>query len=285
MANESLLTNAAALGAGAVQTAAAMLKGGQLGAGFNTRNLDASTPLTFTPTVLVVLQIPTMYVNRNEDSDFGKTLKALIETHAKQVTGIDFGYTLEVADQPFGHDGQNIQVPTQTKRSAVNPSFVFHELKGNLVWNLFNRWVRDIQDPDTNASMARLNNGAEPLEFVSSTYSMTMLALQFDPTMHQKRIIDAAVYTNMFPTDPGGQIGFERTIGTTNVRERTVTFSAIVLHNDKTREVGQKVAESLQIGQYAYDNVAVTPDTVSSNLANTGLSDEISKILNQESDA
>lgn len=278
MANENLLQNAEALGLGVGQTAANILAGGQLGAGFNTQNLDAATPLTFSPTVLLVLQTPQMYVKSDKDMAFGKVIKALMETHAKQVTGIDFGYTLEVTDQPFGHDGQNIQVPTQTKRSAVTPSFVFHELKGNLVWNLFNRWVRDIQDPDTNASMARINDGT--LEFVSSAYSMTMIAIQFDPTMNPDKIIDAAVYTNMFPTDPGGQIGFERTIGQTQIKERTVTFSAIVLHNDTTRELGKTLASNLNIGAYAYDKVVTTPSDVTANLKASGLQAEIDRILN-----
>lgn len=278
--NESTLQNATTLGFGVDQIAANIVKGGQLGAGFNTLNLDAATPLTFSPTVLVVLQTPEMYSNDKDKVDVGKTLKALIETHSKQVTGIDFGYTLEVADQPFGHDGQNIQVPTQTKRSAVNPSFVFHELRGNLIWNLFNRWVRDIQDPDTNASMARLNVSDTPLEFVSSAYSMTMIAIQFDPTMINKRIIDAAIYTNMFPTDPGGQIGFERTIGQTKVMERTVTFSAIVLHNDYTRKLGAQLAESMKIGQYAYDDAKVTPNSLADGLDQSGLATEIDAILN-----
>lgn len=275
------MENAVQLGLGVGQRAANILKGGQLGAGFNTRNLDAATPLTFNPTVIVVLQTPTMYNANSDNSKVGKTVKALMETHAKQVTGIDFGYTLEVADQPFGHDGQNIQVPTQTKRSAVNPSFVFHELKGNLVWNLFNRWVKDIQDPDTNASMARLNtpNG---LDYVSSAYSMTCMAIQFDPTQHANHIIDAAIYTNMFPTDPGGQIGFERTIGQTKVMERTVTFSAIVLHNDFTRTLGKAIATEMNINKYAYDNVLVTPNDLANGLKNSGLQQEISEILNSD---
>lgn len=280
--NENLLKNAADLGLGVGQAAANILNGGQLGAGYNTSNLDAATPLTFSPTVLVVLQTPKMYAGSKSDTIFGKTLKSLIETHAKQVTGIDFGYTLEVADQPFGHDGQNIQVPTQTKRSPVNPSFVFHELKGNLVWNLFNRWILDIQDADTNGSFQRFDN--PNLEFVSSAYAMSMLAIQYDPTMQPDKIIDAAFYTNMFPTDPGGQIGFERTIGQTQVKERTVTFSGIVLHNKTTRKLGVKIAGELSLAKAQYDNAVITPKIVNTSLAESGLAGEVKTILDNTPD-
>jgi len=190
MSSNSILTSAANLGlgggAGSDQDRLAnIMNGGQLGVGFNLANLDAATPLIFTPTVLVVMSTPTMYSvgaskTFNKENAFQKMLKALIETHAKSVTGIDFGYTLETAEQPIGHDGQNIQVPTKSKRSPVAPSFVFPEVPGNLVWNMFNQWVFDIQHPDTNASFQRMDT--DDLDYLSSAYSMTMMAIQFDPT-------------------------------------------------------------------------------------------------------
>ena len=138
MSNENIITDAVGLGLGENQIAANMIKGSQLGVGLQAKNLDAATPLVFNPAVLVVLQVPTMY---NRDEKTGQMIKQLIESHAKSVTGIDFGYTLETQEQPVGHDGQNMQVPTKAKRSAVTPSFVFPEVTGNLVWNLFRQWL------------------------------------------------------------------------------------------------------------------------------------------------
>ena len=221
--------------------------GGQLGVGFSAANIDAATPLTFSPTFFIVLHLPTMYTKDNPK--FAKMLKTIIENCPKQITGIDFGYNLETQKTPAGHDGQEMAVPTKTKRSAVNPSMVFQELTGNLIWNTFRQWIFDINDPDTYASMAHVKGGAQ--NFVSSAYSMTCMAIQFDPTMAPEQIIDAAIYSNMFPTATDN-IGFERQISTTNVRERTIQFEAIVRHNAYVRSLAVQIAKELQLAKADY---------------------------------
>ena len=221
-------------------------KGGQLGVGFNAANLDAATPLPFSPTFFIVLHLPTMY---DGDKAFGKMIKTLIENCPKQISGIDFGYNLDVAKTPAGHDSQEFSVPTKTKRSAVNPSMVFQEVTGNLVWNVFRKWIFDINDPDTYASMAHIQGGAQ--NYVSSAYSMTCMAIQFDPSMEPEQIIDAAIYSNMFPTQTDN-IGFERQIGNTVIRERTIQFEAIVRHNAYVRSLAVQVATQLKLAKADY---------------------------------
>ena len=221
--------------------------GGQLGVCFNAANIDAATPLTFSPTFFIVLHLPTMYTKDNPE--FAKMLKTIIENCPKQITGIDFSYSLETQKTPAGHDGQEMAVPTKTKRSAVNPSMVFQEITGNLIWNCFRQWIFDINDPDTYASMAHVKGGAQ--NFVSSAYSMTCMAIQFDPTMNPDQIIDAAIYSNMFPTATDN-IGFERQISTTNIRERTIQFEAIVRHNAYVRSLAVQVARKLQLAKADY---------------------------------
>lgn len=48
-------------------------------------------------------------------------------------------------------------------------------------------------------------------------------------------------------------IGFERTLGTTQLRERTVTFTGLVQHNENTRELGYRIAELLQLHKINYN--------------------------------
>jgi hypothetical protein len=244
-----ILEQAVALGMGENQIAANLTHGSNLGVGLREVSLDAATPLVFTPTVFVVMHTPSMYTNTG-NGIVGTTIKTLIETHAKSVSGIDVTYSLETSESPVGHDGQQQQVPTQSKRAAVNPSFTFTEVTGNLVWKLFVQWMTDIQDPDTNASMARFND--DTLQFMSTTYSMAMMAIQFDPSGLAKNIIDAAFISNMFPTDPGGSLGLERNIATSKTMDRTVTFSGHIQHNKRTREMGVEIAGFLQDAKARY---------------------------------
>jgi hypothetical protein len=271
--NENLIANATKLGLGEGQAAANMLVGSQLGVGLRAKNLDAATPLVFPPAQIVVLQTPTMYANEHETAQM---IKTLLETHAKAVTGIDFGYTLETSGQVVGHDGQEMHVPTKAKRSAVNPSFTFHEVSGNLIWNLFTQWLRDIQDPDTNASMTRLQT-QDP--YMMSTYALSMVVIQFDPSNDPDKIVDAAFYTNMFPTDPGGPIGFERTIGTSKVMERVVNFTGIVQHNRTTRLLGVKIAKQLMLAKISYEKAATGSSEVNTMLADSGLQKQVNEML------
>jgi len=261
------------LGLGTDQQAADLMSGAQLGVGINPSKLDAATPLMFPPAVLVVTHVPSMW---KDDPKTGQMLKALIETHPTSVSGLDFNYTLETADKPLGHDGQVFHTPTQTKRSQPSPSFTFTEVTGNLIWNFFRQWVWDIQHPDTIASGARFKE-LDP--FMSSLYSMSMVAIQFDPTMRPENIIDGMFYSNMFPTAPGGDFGIERTVGTTKDIERSVEFVAHLQHNTATRDLAISIAKKLDLAKLNFNKLYPGQAAVATGLADTGLEREVQDFL------
>jgi len=227
-----------------------LVEGGQLGYGYKAGLFDAATPLAFSPAVIVVLQTPMMWDPRNlgDDGLLAMTTKSMFECHAKSVTGIDVNYNLDSGDQPLGHDGQNFKVPTQSKRAEVNPSFTWPEVTGNLVWNIILRWIWDIQDPDTNAGLEFME---DPLPYTMSAYSLTFMAIQYDQTQHPDRIIDAAIFCNVYP-QATGEMGIQRTIGTTEVKERAITFNAYLMHNRYTKYLGRQVAYRLNLRSETY---------------------------------
>lgn len=226
-----------------------MSSGLQLGSGLNAPMLDVATPCTFTPVVLVVTSLPAMYVVDGAPTRMGWIIKDLIESHAKSVTGIDFGYTLSTQEAPAGHDSQQMAAPGKTSRSPVSPSFVFSELGNNIVWSTFKRWIWDMNHPDTNAGMT---NVVYPGAWTMSAYAMSIMAIQFDPTMRPDHIIDAAQYVNMFPTGTG-EIGFQREIGTVRHPERTIPFTGIVQHNDYIKTIAMTIAEQLALHKHNYN--------------------------------
>lgn len=255
-----------ALGAVPGTLVANIIDGAQLGTGLNARMLDAATPAVFTPTVFVVMQTPWIY---DTNQDMRNMIKTLIEAHAKSITGVDFGYTVDTEDGPVGHDGQTFDVPTKTKRSKPSPSITFNELTGNLVWRVFEKWIKDIQHPDTNISTSIRN---EPR--MASTYSMSMIGIQFDPTGLPNNILGAAFYTNMYPTDIG-QFGFERNVGTARTMERSIQFSAMVMHNQYTEALGREIASGLRLASLDFSNRLTKYNIVDPMLINTGLEREV----------
>ena len=249
--SDALLENATSLGVAPSSLVSNVARSGQLGTGIRMAKLDGATPAVFSPVVPVVLSVPSMW---DPYPKLQEMLKALMETHAKSITGIDFSYTLETQDAYTFHDGQTLATPTRTTRSAVNPTATFQEYPGLPVWNLFRTWMFDIQHPDTNASNlpSKLADNSDIPGWYVSAYSMSMLFIQFDPSGLPDRIYDAVVITNMVPKEIG-EIGMERTIGTVQLKERSISFTGIVQHNENTRELGYRVARMLQMERIAYD--------------------------------
>jgi len=228
-----------------------MFIGGQLGVGARTTTMDAATALVFNPAICVVIQTPTMW---DTQPDRQQMLKALVETHTHSITGTDFGYTTETASQLVGHDGQELKTPTRTARGAVSPSMIFNEVPGNLVANFFRSWQFDMQHPDTNASvLAATHGGSDNIPaWVMSAYSMSMVMILPDPTLIPDRMIDCALYTGMFPTETG-ELGFQRVINQSEIKERTIGFTGIVQHNSNTWELGYQILTLLQLHRINYN--------------------------------
>lgn len=249
--SDALLEDVTSLGVAPDALVSNLARSGQLGTGIRLTKLDGATPAVLNPVVGVVLQVPAMmdYYPKMQEM-----LRAVMETHCKSITGIDFGYTVETQDTIVGNDSQTMKVPTRVTRGGVNPSASLMDYPGFPVYNLFKNWMFMIQHPDTNMSIlpAQINEAGEIPAWYMTAYSMSMLFIQYDPSGLPDRIYDAAVITNMFPTEIG-EIGFERTIGTTKLSERSINFAGIVQHNENTRELGYRVAEMLALHKINYN--------------------------------
>ena len=268
--NGSFLSNTGSLIAN-VAPAVDVLVGGQLGYGNNLPNIDAATPLVMRPIVPIVMHAPTMFTRYAPS--MATILKALIETQSKSIDGIDVQYTIDPGTTPAGQDGQELNVPTNAKRAQVNPQFTLPELSGNLVWNFFRIWQRMIKDPDTQASslaglVPNITGNLPP--HVLSMFTMDMLFIQYDTTMRPENIIDGYFITSMWPNDIG-PAGYRKQTGTSEVLERTIAFHGVLQHNDNTRAVAQKIANTLQLHKIDYNFATPITQQIDPQILNTGL--------------
>lgn len=232
---------------------------GQLGKGLKPGYLDASTPLVLPPAVVVVSHVPSMY---NGDPAFASMLKALFETHAKSVTGIDASYTLESGQQPVGHDGQQFDAPTVSKRGNVSPNFTWGEVTGNLVYRCMEAWLWDIADPDTQISMSTIPDGEGLPVWSMSAYSMSFFALQFDHTYTARSLLGAVYICNSYPTGTG-DFGIERQIGQAKTMDRSITFTGIAIENAAIYSLASGIADSLKLHNGNYHNPGEAQETYS----------------------
>jgi len=223
---------------------------GQLGIGINAPMLDVATPLVFPPAIIVVLQVPAMYTVDGKPSIMARAIKDMFESHSKAITGIDIQYQMDpVGQTPVGADSQQIVSPGKTTRSAVNPSFSFTEISGNLYWNIIRKWLWDMNNPDTYAIGPQV---AVQGGWTMSDYSVTFMAIQPDVTQRPDRIIDAAVFCNVFPTATG-ELGMERNAGQMKHMDRSFTFQAIVQHNAYTKQLGKIIMQRLALNKIDFN--------------------------------
>ena len=216
---------------------------GQLGYGIKPGALDGATPLVLPPAIIYVTQTPAMWSVSDEGQVLARVVKAMFETHARSVTGIEIGYTLESGQGTVGHDGQQMDAPTVSKRAAVNPSITYGEITGNLVFRVHQTWIWDMADPDTQISLARIPE-AEMMPFTMSTYSLSFIALQFDQTYTANRLLGAIYITNVYPQGTG-DFGIKREIGTANVQERPITYTGLAIENEYIFNLGKSIARDL----------------------------------------
>lgn len=272
---DAVIEAATSLGVSPDTRVANAARSGQLGNGVKLTKLDGAAPAVFNPVVCIVLSVPSIF---HRYPKFIEMLVSLIESHAKSISGIDISYTLETADVTIGHDGQTWKVPTRVTRSSVSPSFSFTELHGNLIWNLIRQWLFAIQHPDTNSSImsAVVPSSSDMPEWLPSTYSMSMLCIQYDPTGLPDRIYDAYIIENMIPTETG-EAGFERSIGTTKTMERSIPFTGYLQHNQNTRLLGIRTAKLLALHRinpdFALPGMAGSADpsvAIANNIQNAG---------------
>src|SRR5574344_286581 len=98
--NDAILQKVTSLGVAPDAQVANLARSGQLGTGIRTAKLDGATPAIFNPVVGVVLTVPSMW---DRWPKLQEMLKAVMETHAKSISGIDFNYSLETADRSEEH--------------------------------------------------------------------------------------------------------------------------------------------------------------------------------------
>ena len=250
-------------------------KGGQNGFGTRILNTDGGTPQPFPPAWVIVIHEPAMWDQYY--SLLQQQHKSLWEQHAKTIDGIDFGYQMDSHDLPYGHDGQQWSMPTNNKRTTVNPTMTMDEVVGNLGWGVTYMYMKHMCHPDTCASVlsAVRENGMPP--WVWSTFTFSLLIIQPDATSLYNRILDAYCITNCWPTETG-MLGVKKELGSTTVPQRSFAHKGVVSHNENTRELGRLVFATMNVHKINYD-YANTYSGMDGQLINFGLDGTVKEAL------
>jgi hypothetical protein len=177
--------------------------GGQQGYAQNLEQWVSSAAYIRKNTIVILLEAPTGFSYLPNGQDYVNILRALVETQALSVTGLQA--TLHVdsyASDPVGGSGQMMQTPNNVTMDVPNVTFRFIDRYGMSITRYFEAWIRTlIMDPDT--KIAGINTLSTNLvtDMLPDMYAASMLFIEPDPT--GATVVKAWIGTNMYPTTSG----------------------------------------------------------------------------------
>ena len=252
---------------------------GQLGVASDLRKIDACTPLALPSIIPVVIHIPNMF---KKIQFMPELLKEIIERHAKSITGLEFGYTLEDGEGFTFKDSQPANIPTRTTVSPITPAFTFPDYNGQIIRNFFNNWIEMIIHHETQFSKLSSYLNTEEIDpFVYSWFCMDILWIQFDITWLPQNIVDSFMTINMYPRTPGN-FTYKRDVNAAyDIPEVSVEFNSVLKRNENTKLLGIETAKMLQMHKtnFNFAQLAIDDDWDKNVEITSGIKGEMDNIL------
>lgn len=269
----ALINNAGRLAAQDDGIVGNLAAGAQYGFTAHLALLDASTPLVMRPMTYIVTHVPGMFKYVPGFTEFTKTF---FEQVAHNIDGVTVQYQNEGHQAPAFADSQQAVVPTDTKRTPINPTVNTGEYIGNICWNFIKTWILLNKDPDTQAaSMVGIIDPDEDLPpHTFSVFSANLMGIQYDTTLRTKNIIDGLQLTAMHPSDTG-DAEYKHEIGQSTSPERSFSFHAVLQHNANTYAAARMVGETLGLHRVNANFATPVADDVESLIQNYGIQREV----------
>lgn len=171
-------------------------------------------------------------------------LKALVETHAKTIDGLNDGRELEFAENAVGGGGEMQQDLTNVTRPRSEPSFTFVDKYGRPIQTFLQQWVDMLgMEPDSKVAGIATLAGNRPSDMLADMMTATMLFFEPDPT-HSK-VAKAWLTTNMMPKNMGEVVGKRDLTAAGEPSEITIPFTGISQTNVGVRMFAQSLLDKI----------------------------------------
>lgn len=196
----------------------------------------------------ILLEYPKFFDSMPDSERWIRTLKALVEVHAKSIDGLQATLTVDTADHPFGGAGEMQDEVVNVTRARSNPSFTWIEKYGYPIQTFFTNWIiYGLMDPETKyAGVGTLADASKrPADMLADWYSMSMLFIEPDPT--HRKVVKSWVVSNMFPKSAGDNIGKRDLTSPLETIEMSIEFTGISQHNLGSNMFAQTILDSINI--------------------------------------
>lgn len=179
---------------------------------------------------------------------FIENLRAFVETHSRTIDGLQWGYTVDVAEQAFGNSGEMQATPTKVSRTKSELSHTADEKYGMPIWRMHDAWIRMlIQDPESMyAGVVSGDRNALPSDMLPDFYSMTCLYWEPDPTFQYP--VKSWLVTNMFPRELPSSEGRKDGTSAYEPFEITIPYGGIQFVGKGTDALAQQFMDNFNRG-------------------------------------
>jgi hypothetical protein len=221
-------------------------KGSQLGHMPDPANWTSAAFYMRPQIIPVLMQAPLAFKYLPDGAGMTRRLKALVETKARAITGLNSSLTAEFEEVVASKSGEVMQTLTKVSRERSNPNITWNEYKGMPIFKDFSRWMIDLlEDPLTGAPgvirYASYQDDGSP-ELMGDDISMTVLFIQ--PNHNLTGVDYAYMCTNMMPITLTNESALEQATARVAV-EHSIDFTAFTLPGDQVDSVMREAQEYL----------------------------------------
>lgn len=198
--------------------------------------------------ICLLVEPPKMFNAMPNSEKWIASLKALFETHARNIDGMNAGLKVDTDEHAVGGGGEMHQEFVNVTRERSQPKFQFVEKYGRPIQTLLDYWIRyGIMDPETKYALLGTmnNNGPEVKDMLADWYTCTCLFIVPDP-LH-KTVDKAWLTTNMAPLGTGEIVGKRDLTTSKSILTLDVEFSGISQVGLGVNQFAQTVLDRINV--------------------------------------
>lgn len=194
----------------------------------------------------ILMEAPRAFQYLPDSDIWVKSLRALLELHPRSIDGINMTMNVDTTSTPVGGGGEEQDEIIDVKRERSRPVFNYsHDKYGRPIQSMLDMWITwCLMDPNTKyANIGTLSN--YPTDMLPDQYAATMLFIEPDPT--HRRVVKAALCTNMFPKGTGDNTMKRDITSGMEMPELSIEFTALTQYGVGVNMMAQKMLDYINI--------------------------------------
>lgn len=219
---------------------------GQFGFMTDPKSLVANANYVRRNVIAVLVESPQGFNDLPNPELLHGTLKALVERHAKQITGLTSTLTVEFVEQPVGGAGEVQEDVANVTRARSNPAFVWPEKEGMPVQKFVDYWILNLLgDPETKVPRVVAHTNGRVEDLLPDYRGMTVMF--FEPDTTHTKVEKAWLITAMMPRVGGTVEGQRDQTAAGEGLEHSIEFTGVTTVGEGPKRIAQKFLDEMSL--------------------------------------